>query len=441
MRRLDNPFQDVLGAPMILDMPTISLVSLSATTILGLLLCYMWWRERSSALIGWWGVAQLVMASGLAFASTAAFIGDSRLTAFAQALMVLSAAILWMAMREFEGRSLNPVLVAAWPCGFLVAAALGLSFDQRLILASTLLGILYLMTGAELIRRPTDRLVSRWPAVILLGIIGLGYLAWMPLTLTMPIRAAGHVYASAWMPAVILISLLGRIALAFVVLAIVKERQETRQRMFALTDALTGLPNRRALFEAAENLTEQGGYNRADPIAVLVFDLDHFKKINDTYGHRLGDHVLQLFSETMSDSLDADSIIGRLGGEEFAAILPGSDLSTATAQAESVRIAFAEAAAIIDGCPVAGTVSIGVASHHDITCDIGALFHRADSALYAAKHTGRNRVQVIGPDEPSQFEEPCQDARSVPHRWFTDGHMPPLAARATRRYRGSADAA
>jgi diguanylate cyclase (GGDEF)-like protein len=426
---------------MILDMPTISLVSLLATTILGLLLCFMWWRERSSALIGWWGVAQLVMASGIAFANTATFIGDARLSVFGQALMVLSAAIMWMAVREFEGRSLNPLLVALWPCGFIIAAAIGLSFDQRLILASTLLGILYLITGAELIHRPEDRLVSRWPAVVLLTIMGIGYLAWMPLTLTMPVRAVGGVYASAWMPAVILISLLGRIALAFVVLAVVKERQEIRQRMFALTDALTGLPNRRALFESAENLTEQGGYRRTDPVSVLVFDLDHFKKINDTYGHRLGDRVLQLFSETMSDALVADSIVGRLGGEEFAAILPGSDLPAATAQAERVRVAFAEVAAIIDGCPIAGTVSIGVASHDNLMCDIGTLFHRADGALYAAKQAGRNRVQAIAPDEPSQFEETCLEAEVATHRWFTDQYTPPLENRATRRYRGSADAA
>ena len=107
----------------------------------------------------------------------------------------------------------------------------------------------------------------------------------------------------------------------------------------------------------------------------------------------------------MADELDSGTILGRLGGEEFAAILPGADLNAAAAKAERVRAAFADTAAIIDGLPVAGTVSIGVASHDDIECDIGALFHRADGALYAAKQTGRNRVQVIGPMEPMLFEE------------------------------------
>jgi diguanylate cyclase (GGDEF)-like protein len=431
---------------MTLDMPTISLVSIAATTIIGLVLLFVWWRERTSALIGWWGLAQIVMASGIAMAATASATNRPPLSVFGQALMVLSAAMLWMAVREFEGRKLDRLLVAVWPCFIIVAAATGLTatFDQRLILSCTLMATLLLMTAAEFAYQEGERLVSRWPAIVLLIVTGASFLTWMPLTLIMPIREVGLVYASGWMPAVILVALLGRIALALVVLAIVKERQEVQQRMFALTDALTGLPNRRALFEAADELAAQGKYLRGHPISVMVLDLDHFKMINDTYGHRLGDRVLQLFANTMADELDAGTIMGRLGGEEFAAILPGADLSTAAAKAERLRAAFADMAAVIDGLAVAGTVSIGVAAHDDIDCDIGGLFHRADGALYTAKKTGRNRVQAIGPLEPMEFEDTGIDAHMVPPRWFTElGQRTVLLPkeRATRRYRGSADAA
>ena len=274
------------------------------------------------------------------------------------------------------------------------------------------------MAAAEFTYQETDRLVSRWPAIVLLVITGASFLAWMPLTLTMPVREVGLVYASSWMPSVILIALLSRIALAFMVLAIVKERLELEQRMYALTDALTGLPNRRALFESADELAKHSKFLKGEPVSVMVFDLDHFKKINDTYGHRLGDRVLQQFANTLLEELDAGTILGRLGGEEFAAILPGADLSAAAAKAECVRAAFANTAAVIDGLAVAGTVSIGVAAHDDIDCDIGLLFHRADGALYAAKQTGRNRVQVIGPKEPMLFENTGLDAHVVPPRWF-----------------------
>ncbi|WP_424957066.1 GGDEF domain-containing protein [Hyphomicrobium sp. 1Nfss2.1] len=420
-------------------MPTISLVSLSATTLVGLLLCFVWWRERSNPLIGWWGVGQLLMAAGIAFAAASSFVNDEPLSAFGQSLMVLSAAISWMAVREFAGRTLNPLLVAIWPSAFIIlCATIAVSFDQRLILASTLLGILYLLAAAEFTRQHNDRLVARWPAIVLLTVLGLGYLAWMPLTLTMPVREAGLVYASAWMPAVILVALLGRIALAFVVLAIVKEREEVRQRMFALTDSLTGLPNRRALFDAADALTEEQRFSNSEPISVLVFDLDHFKKINDTYGHRLGDQVLKLFSETLLDTLDEDCIVGRLGGEEFAAILPGAGLRAGTEAAEDVRLAFAAAATVVEGHQVSGTVSIGVAASDDALCDIGSLFHRADGALYAAKLAGRNRVQSVTPSDPTQFDG--WSVETTTPRWFDDRSEAANPMR-TRRYRGSVDAA
>lgn len=419
-------------------MPTIRIVAFAATALLGLVLCFIWWRERSSALIGWWGVAQLVMAAGIEFAGTAATTNDAALIVFGHAIMVLSAAIMWMAAREFEGRTLNPLWIAVWPCGVIIASASGLitSFDQRLILACTLLATLNVMAAAEFMFQEGERLVSRWPAIVLLIATAVGFLAWMPLTLIMPVREVGLIYASGWMPSVILIALLSRIALAFVILALVKEREEERQRLFAMTDPLTGLPNRRALFETAAALSSYDGAMRGDPIAVMVFDLDHFKKINDTYGHRLGDRVLQLFANTLSDGFEIDnSIIGRLGGEEFAAIMPGTDLDAATVQAEKVRIAFADAAAMIDGMSIAGTVSVGVAGNDDFDCDLGGLFHRADGALYAAKQSGRNRVQAIGPGEPLHFEDVDGAEHLPPARWLGDIGAIPRTSMVTRRYR------
>jgi predicted signal transduction protein with EAL and GGDEF domain len=101
----------------------------------------------------------------------------------------------------------------------------------------------------------------------------------------------------------------------------------------------------------------------------------------------------------MSERLETGSIVGRLGGEEFAAILPGADLATAGVAAEQIRTAFAGAAEVLDGMRVAGTVSIGCAASDDIDCDLNGLFHRADGALYTAKNGGRNRVELISMHE------------------------------------------
>jgi diguanylate cyclase (GGDEF)-like protein len=274
------------------------------------------------------------------------------------------------------------------------------SFDTRLIACCAVMATLVFATAFEFARGRQERLLSRWPAVVLLIATGVGYLAWLPLTVTMPIREAGLMYASTWLPWVIIVATLERVALAFLVLAMVKECAELKQRIDALTDPLTGLPNRRAVFAAADRLRAYSKYLKGDPVSVLVFDLDHFKKINDTFGHRFGDRVLQLFARIMSERLETGSIVGRLGGEEFAAILPGADLATAGLTAEKIRIAFAEFAAVFDGTRVDDTVSIGAAASDDIDCDLSALFHRADGALYAAKSGGRNRVELISPHQP-----------------------------------------
>jgi len=412
---------------MILDLATISVTSCAATMVIGLVLCFGWLQERSSPMIGWWGVSQLVMAAGIAFAATASYSNSGALAAFGQALMVISSTIIWMAAREFAGRPLNPLWLGIWPCGFIIAAAAILkSFDQRLITVCTIMALLYVFTAIEFARQKSERLAGRWPAVLLLLVMAAGYIFWMPLALQMPILEVSRADASRWLPTAILIATLGRIALAFVVLAMVKERQEMRQRRFALTDALTGLPNRRALFEAADALLFGAG--RHSRLSVMVLDLDHFKKINDTYGHRLGDRVLQRFSHTLAAQAGEGSIVARLGGEEFAAILPGAALETAHTKAERVRSTFADVAAVIDGLPIGGTVSIGIAAHEGPNCDISALFHRADGALYVAKQSGRNRVAAA---EGGGEED--LDANWLEER----GHYLPKA-HATRRYRDSA---
>jgi diguanylate cyclase (GGDEF)-like protein len=420
---------------MLLDMPTISAVAITVTAALGVVLLFSWWRERTSALTGWWGLSELIMAVGITVAALASFRNDGTLVTYGEAIMVLSGALAWMSARQFEGRAFRALWILAWTFAFLIIALSGLlnSFDGRLILSCTMLAVLRFATAAELAREGAERLHSRWQAIILLLVVGAGYLAWLPLTLAMPIHEASLVFSSTWFPWVVLFALVGRIALAFAVLAMVKEREELKQRRDALTDPLTGLPNRRALFDAAGELAHHSKYLRGDPISVLVFDLDHFKSINDTYGHRLGDRVLQLFADTLSDKLESGSILGRIGGEEFAAILPGADLEMAAHTAEAVRSTFAASAEVIEGAPVACTVSVGAACHDDIDCDLNTLFHLADGALYAAKRAGRNRVELLGPQGIVRTQDAGVLASSAFSKLDAGGEM----QRNTRRYRPS----
>jgi diguanylate cyclase (GGDEF)-like protein len=126
----------------------------------------------------------------------------------------------------------------------------------------------------------------------------------------------------------------------------------------------------------------------------MLLDLDNFKSINDRFGHAVGDRVLELFAEVAGRSMRRMDLFGRLGGEEFAALLFDVSRDRALAIAEEIRSNFAAASSEVDGRPLVATVSIGIVVSHDATLDLAALLAQADHALYRAKDNGRNRVEV-----------------------------------------------
>jgi diguanylate cyclase (GGDEF)-like protein len=191
-------------------------------------------------------------------------------------------------------------------------------------------------------------------------------------------------------------SVLFPISIAFILLAMAKERAELSHKNAAKLDPLTGLPNRRAFLQDAEQLRAMQ-IARGQAIAVLMIDLDHFKSINDRFGHSVGDRVLQIFANTAREHLRAFDLVGRLGGEEFAVVIANGDGENATMVAERIRSDFAAAAGLVDGHAVQATASVGVALI-DRPADEVSLLGEADKALYRAKDLGRNRVAVVMPE-------------------------------------------
>jgi diguanylate cyclase (GGDEF)-like protein len=133
-------------------------------------------------------------------------------------------------------------------------------------------------------------------------------------------------------------------------------------------------------------------------VSVLIFDLDHFKSVNDRFGHPAGDEILKLFANVLVHTLRVTDIVGRIGGEEFAALLPCST-EEAVVAAERVRATFETAGVQVDDRSLTTSVSIGVATGEG-GVDLHALLAAADSALYRAKRAGRNRVEVAAEPEP-----------------------------------------
>ena len=196
-----------------------------------------------------------------------------------------------------------------------------------------------------------------------------------------------------WLTVLSFEALLFTISVAFILLAMAKERTELRHRNAAMLDPLTGIANRRSFLQDATQLAKR---HSADPkpTAVLLIDLDHFKSINDRFGHALGDRVLEIFTQAARQSVRATDLLGRLGGEEFAAVLIDTSRDKAAAVAERIRAAFAQAAKEVDGRPVGATLSIGVAYCEEAALDVPEMLAQSDQALYFAKEHGRNRVEI-----------------------------------------------
>ncbi len=185
--------------------------------------------------------------------------------------------------------------------------------------------------------------------------------------------------------------------LSLVVLRVMAQRDAALARLSALsvTDPLTGLANRRG-FEAQAHAAIAASRRQGQPVALLSFDLDRFKRINDGWGHAAGDAVLAGAARAMAGQLRAGDVLGRLGGEEFSALLPGTGLDAAVALAERLREAVRAAVPHPAGGDALTTVSIGVAvlGPGQPAEALSAALAASDLALYAAKEKGRDRVEV-----------------------------------------------
>ncbi|MBN1610173.1 MAG: diguanylate cyclase [Polyangiaceae bacterium] len=186
-----------------------------------------------------------------------------------------------------------------------------------------------------------------------------------------------------------------------IVLNDITEHKALAERLdgLARTDSLTGVNNRRHFLELAElEYVRARRYSRA--LSVLVVDIDHFKLVNDTYGHAVGDELLTALARAMSGTLRAVDTLGRIGGEEFAMVLPETAGDQAVLAAERIRLSVGRAVVPTAVGPVCATVSVGVATLEGSDHSLDDLLGRADGALYRAKALGRNVVATASPGRP-----------------------------------------
>ena len=315
----------------------------------------------------------------------------------ANALLFTAFGLTYIGARIFDHRRPRLILLFGGAIVWLALSCLpgfAGSFSARVLLSSGIVTAYTWATAYEFWRGRAEPLVSRWPAIFLLFAHGVLYLLRTPLAAMLPWLPAGNqVFASVWLTVLSFEALLFTIAIAFILLAMAKERAEHGHKTAALIDPLTGLANRRAFLQDGEaRLSRQA--NDPRPTAVMLLDLDHFKSINDRFGHAVGDRVLEIFADVASGSIRRMDLFGRLGGEEFGALLINTTRERAQVVAEEIRSGFAAAAREVDGRTVESTVSIGIVVSHDAVLDLSVLLAQADHALYRAKDNGRNRVEV-----------------------------------------------
>ncbi len=407
---------DLAAVSISLDIGTLFVIAICVASLLGLILWAAWMQERTKPL-AWWGAAYLIGGGSGALWRFGHVIAPALPPNLATALMFVAVGMIWSGARLFHGRPVRWIAMlfgaGFWSVSCFVPA-FTLSAASRIVVSSLIVAGYTVLTAAELGRERRKSLIRHWPAVFVPMLHGAVFLFPVALATLSPEGDGVHSVARGWIAVFAIETMLYVVGTAFVVLIVAKDRTLHLFKTAATTDPLTGLLNRRGFFEAA-GVVMGANRRRQNPVSVLAFDLDYFKSINDRYGHAVGDSVLQAFAKEARDTMRADDVIGRLGGEEFVALLPGT-LADATGVAERVRAAFAAARLLCDGQQIAATVSIGVACGSPATA-IDHLIATADTALYRAKTQGRNRVEAadaIGIDVTAQRPGRSNDVRAAP---------------------------
>ena len=400
---------------MNLDVNTLFLVTIYVEAILGLLLLFAWVQNSEIYAVAWWGAAHLLRAGSITLFGMYGQLPDVFTIDLANAILLTSFAVTWTGARIFDGGKPAPVGIVAGAALWLFLSRMPMfdgSLDFRALLSAGIIAAYTWLAVAEFWRGRAEPLVSRLPAVFMLFAHGCLFLLRTPLSALLPWTPANQVFGSVWLTVLSSEALLFTISIAFIMLAMAKERAEQCHKTAAMVDPLTGLVNRRGFFQESARVARRQAEN-PQLAAVMLVDLDNFKSINDRFGHAVGDKVLQIFAETAIQTVRPSDFVGRLGGEEFAAVLHNVGRERALVIAERMRSAFAEATSMVDGRAIGATASVGVVLSERSEFDVSELLVQADKALYEAKERGRNRVEVASSDRPAPRGDETAAATSL----------------------------
>ncbi len=401
---------------MSVDIRTLALAIAAASSVAACILLAYWRTQRTYPGFGYWITANfLVTASFLLFGLRDVLpgivsIGFANLAAMAAVALRFESARQFHGKPGFGGRSIAAVLLVSPLVLYFTVAR-----DDaviRMVLVSSVVVAYVLLIGWAFVEgaTPGRGVVAGILAALHIftgAIVAARAVAWML------VPAERGLFAPTPFNLVFFFSqLVVDIGVSVSFLALHAQRaaadlEESQRKLEALAsiDALTGALNRRTFFYRAEAEFARGR-RLHQPLGVLMLDLDLFKQVNDSMGHAAGDAALKHVISVVGGHLREIDRIGRLGGEEFAILLPSAPLAGADIAGERLRAAVAEAPVTVDKTTFRLTVSVGVAELSPGDADVDSLLKRADEALYEAKRKGRNRVEVAPPPGSVGFSEP-----------------------------------
>lgn len=380
---------------MLLDVATLMFINAFVAAVSGTLLVLAWSAYRDMTPVLRWAGASYLQSLGLAFLPLSGMLSLGALHPIGLSCVVGSAALLWHSVRLIEGHGPSRILALAGPL-VVFAAILAAGQDQLLGTQVAMLAMAaYLMGAGWIVGQSEQWLGSRWPLALLLG----AYAFCLAIAALVAPGLGGTSLAGGAIILVLSGNVFFLIGTTIFVVAGMRERGELGQRKLAMLDSLTGLYNRGSFFALAEAAAARCLRN-SRPLSLAILDLDHFKRVNDDFGHATGDHALLIFGDCARRALPPGSILGRIGGEEFALLLPEVDGAGAHSVVEDIRRRFETDAKLVGGQAINATLSAGIAWSPAGNTVMADLMRAADGALYEAKAGGRNRVSLAGDATP-----------------------------------------
>ncbi|MCO6177871.1 MULTISPECIES: GGDEF domain-containing protein [Ciceribacter] len=359
---------------------------------MGALLIVVWLHGLKDRHFLLFGLGLISHASGLALVGARGMIPDFLSIQVANGVTLTAFAFFVAALRRFDGNTTPPWATLPpllWITGNLFPFIRD-DFSNRVMLYSVSAALGFALMSFVIARGGTS---SRRYRYILSGVWAIhvaSNLLFALRTWQQNPQGFQDVGANSF---VSIVGIIGFVTAIMILAKLLIDRSEERLKELVRTDPLTGIYNRRGLLEVYERLRSIPVRERP-VLAVIVFDLDHFKQINDTHGHQAGDAVIVEFARRAAGLIPAGGVFGRSGGEEFAAILRVGEPRHAALVAETIRQSVATSPVATDAAAIEVTTSIGIATMPAGSADLDRLLSGADRALYVAKDKGRNRCAV-----------------------------------------------